>query len=254
MKITFLGTGTSQGVPMIACDCLICKSTDVRDKRLRSSLWIQEGSTSIVIDTGPDFRYQMLRADVQKLDAILLTHEHKDHIAGLDDIRAFNYVQQSPIDVYAHLRVQKALKREFKYIFDGPDVIGIPKINLHSISKKNNFSIHGITIVPIEALHYKLPVLGFRINDCTYITDAKTISVLEKKKIIGSKVLIINALQNEPHFSHFTLNEAIALSEEINPTMTFLTHVSHRMGKYVDIQKQLPPNVFLAYDGMSFTV
>jgi len=253
LKITFLGTGTSQGVPVIACNCEVCTSADHRDKRLRTSVLIEAEEKVIVIDSGPDFRYQMLRAKVQHLDAIVFTHEHKDHTAGLDDIRAFNYKQQGPVDVYANLRVQEALKREFFYIFERFKYPGIPQLTLHTISNEP-FNIGNLRFIPIEVMHYKLPVLGFRINDFTYITDAKTVSDTEKEKIKGSKILVINALQKQEHISHFTFDEAIAFAESIGAEKTYLTHISHRLGKHADVSSILPPNVELAYDGLEITI
>jgi phosphoribosyl 1,2-cyclic phosphate phosphodiesterase len=253
VTITFLGTGTSQGVPVIACNCEVCLSTDKRDNRLRTSILIEGEDKVVVVDSGPDFRYQMLRANVQHLDAIVFTHEHKDHIAGMDDIRAFNYKQNGPIDVYAHNRVQTALKREFFYIFEEFKYPGIPQVNLHNIDA-DPFKIGNINFTPIEVLHYKLPVLGFRIKDFTYITDAKTVSATEKEKIKGSKILVINALQKQSHISHFTFDEAIAFAEEIGAETTYFTHISHRLGKHEDVMAQLPPNIELAYDGLKIDI
>ena len=253
MKITFLGTGTSQGVPVIACDCEVCTSRDPRDKRLRTSVMIEAEGMVIVIDSGPDFRYQMLRAKVKHLDAIVFTHEHKDHIAGMDDIRAFNYRQSNAIDVYAAPRVQEALRREYSYIFDEIKYPGIPEINLYAISPKP-FNVGGIKFIPIEVMHYKLPVLGFRIGDFTYITDAKTISEAEKQKIKGTKTLVINALQMEKHISHFTFVEAIAFAREINAERTYFTHISHRLGRHAAVLPVLPKNITLAYDGLVIEV
>ena len=253
MTITFLGTGTSQGVPVIACNCEVCTSPDPRDKRLRSSIMIEADNKVIVIDSGPDFRYQMLRAKVTHLDAIVFTHEHKDHIAGMDDIRAFNYRQESAIDIYATLRVQEALKREFAYVFSEMKYPGIPEVNLKTIDLKP-FSIGEIKFIPIEVMHYKLPVLGFRLGDFTYITDAKTISDHEKQKIKGTKTLVINALQIEKHISHFTFVEAIAFAKEIGAEKTYFTHISHRLGKHESILALLPKNITLAYDGLVLEV
>ncbi len=253
MKITILGTGTSQGVPVIACQCPVCMSADPRDKRLRVSVLIEHNGKNIVIDSGPDFRYQMLRAKVKRLDAIVFTHEHKDHVAGLDDIRAFNYSQQEALNVYAHKRVQESLKREFHYAFAEFKYPGVPLINLHEIDN-SPFFIEGIDFLPIEVMHLKLPVLGFRIGDFTYITDAKTISEKEKAKIAGSKILILNALQQEPHISHFTLDEAIAFARESGAEKTYLTHISHKMGKHEEVSRLLPPDIYLAYDQMVFDI
>ncbi|RYE21203.1 MAG: MBL fold metallo-hydrolase [Sphingobacteriaceae bacterium] len=253
MRITFLGTGTSQGVPMIGCNCAVCTSVNPHDKRLRSSILIEENSTNVVIDTGPDFRYQMLRAQVKHLEAVVFTHEHKDHVAGLDDIRAFNYFQNSAVDVYANLRVQAALKREFSYIFTDYKYPGIPQINLKTIDLQP-FTAGGIPFVPIEVLHYKLPVLGFRIHDFTYLTDAKTIADAEIEKIKGSKILVVNALQKEKHLSHFTLKEALAFAEKIGAEMTYFTHISHRLGRYEDVSAELPANIRLAYDGLQLEI
>ncbi|MEX8546236.1 MAG: MBL fold metallo-hydrolase [Mucilaginibacter sp.] len=253
MRITFLGTGTSQGVPMIACGCAVCTSPDAHDKRLRSSILIEENGKNVVIDSGPDFRYQMLRAEVKHLEAVVFTHEHKDHIAGLDDIRAFNYFQNSAVDVYADLRVQAALKREFSYIFSDYQYPGIPQINLNTIGLEP-FTAAGIPFIPIEVMHYKLPILGFRIHDFTYITDAKTVSEKETEKIKGSKILVINALQKEKHISHFTLSEAIVFAEKIGAEMTYFTHISHRLGRYEDVSAELPENIRLAYDGLELEI
>jgi len=253
VTITFLGTGTSQGVPVIACNCEVCTSPDPRDKRLRSSIMIEDDGKVIVIDSGPDFRYQMLRAKVRHLDAIVFTHEHKDHIAGMDDIRAFNYRQESAIDVYATTRVQEALKREFSYVFAEMKYPGIPEVSLKTIDLKP-FSIGNILFRPIEVMHYKLPVLGFRIGDFTYITDAKTIAEPEKQKIKGTKILVINALQIEKHISHFTFVEAIAFAKEIGAEKTYFTHISHRLGRHEAILGLLPKNITLAYDGLVLEV
>lgn len=253
MTITFLGTGTSQGVPVIACDCEVCTSADPRNKRLRTSILVEGDDKTVVIDSGPDFRYQMLRAGVKHLDAIVFTHEHKDHVAGLDDIRAFNYKQSSPIDVYATTRVQEALKREFSYIFAEYKYPGIPQINMHTIDL-DPFDIGSLHFIPVEVMHYKLPVLGFRIKDFTYITDAKTVSETEKQKLKGTKILVINALQTQSHISHFTLDEALLFAQEIGAEKTYLTHISHRLGRHYDISMQLPENIELAYDSLKLVI
>lgn len=250
MRVTFLGTGTSQGVPVIACECDVCKSEDNYNKRLRVSVLIEIDEKVIIIDTGPDFRFQMLRAGVKKLDAILYTHEHKDHVAGLDDVRAFNHKQQSEIDIYAHPRVQEALKQEFHYVFSGNNYPGIPRLKLNDVSEGESFQAAGVDIMPISVMHYLLPVFGFRIGDFTYITDAKTISPEEKLKIKGSKILVINALQREKHISHFTLDEALEFAAEIGAERTYLTHISHKLGLHFDVAQILPAGVFMAYDGL----
>lgn len=249
MKITFLGTGTSQGVPVIACDCKVCASADEKDKRLRTSIMIEHEGSNFVIDSGPDFRTQMLRENVQKLDAIIFTHEHKDHTAGLDDVRAFNFKSKKSVPIFAHPRVQESLKMEFGYIFADFKYPGIPQIDVHSIDKEP-FKINNTLFTPIEVLHYKLPVFGFRIDDFTYITDAKTISESEKEKIKGSKVLVLNALRRESHISHFTLEEALQLIKELKPEKAYLTHISHQLGLHEDLEHEIPDNVFMAYDGL----
>jgi phosphoribosyl 1,2-cyclic phosphate phosphodiesterase len=249
LKITFLGTGTSQGIPVITCGCEVCQSDDARDKRLRVSVLIETGDQTIAIDSGPDFRYQMLRARVKDLDAIVYTHEHKDHIAGLDDIRPFNYLLQKNIDVYATERVQAALKKEFSYIFAEKVYPGVPQINMHTVTGQN-FNIGRTEFIPLDIMHYKLPILGYRINDFTYITDAKTISQESIDKVRGTKVLVVNALQKEDHISHFTLDEALAFAGLIGAEMTYFTHMSHNLGKHADIEAELPAHIRLAYDGL----
>ncbi len=249
LKVTFLGTGTSQGVPVIACKCNVCQSADEKDKRLRTSLLIECDNKNIVIDSGPDFRQQMLRAGVSKLDAILFTHEHKDHIAGLDDIRAFNYVQQQPMDVFAEERVQWAIKQEFAYIFAEFKYPGVPQVTMHTV-ENSEFSIGDIKITPIRVMHLRLPVLGFRINNFTYITDANFISDEEKEKIKGSRYLVLNGLRIQKHISHYSLSEAVELIRELNPEKGFITHISHQLGLHEEVQNDLPPGIFLAYDGL----
>ncbi len=253
MKITFLGTGTSQGVPVIACNCEVCQSTDLRDKRLRSSILVESEEKTVIIDTGPDFRQQMLRHNVQKLDAVVFTHEHKDHIAGLDDVRAFNFKQQSAMDIYASEAVETALKREFHYIFSDFKYPGIPLLDIHRIDR-TRFSVGDIELTPIEVTHYKMPVLGFRIKNFTYITDAKTISEEEQEKIGGTKILVLNALQKEKHISHFTLSEAIAFAQKVGAEKTYFTHISHKLGRFKDISNELPDGIELAYDGLKLEI
>ncbi|WP_423737250.1 MBL fold metallo-hydrolase [Chitinophaga caseinilytica] len=250
MKVTFLGTGTSQGVPVIACPCNVCASSDPRDNRLRSSILISdEKAGNIVIDTTPDFRYQMLRAQVKRLEAVVITHSHKDHIAGMDDIRAFNYFQQQPIDIYASDYSQDVIMREFSYAFADFKYPGIPELNLRSIGNEP-FSVNGLKFTPINVLHHKMPVLGFRFGDFTYITDANFIAPEEKEKIRGSKVLVLNALRREKHISHFTLDEAIELGRELEVPQVLFTHISHQLGLHTEVEPMLPEGMHLAYDGL----
>lgn len=249
MKVTFLGTGTSQGIPVIACNCEVCASLDYRDKRLRTSVLIENDGNNFVIDTGPDFRQQMLSERVKKLDAILFTHEHKDHTAGLDDIRAFNFQQCEHIPAYGRKSVLEQLKREFAYAFSEIKYPGIPLITLKEIINQP-FNVKGTEFIPIETLHNKLPVFGFRVKDFTYITDAKTISEVELEKIKGSKVIVLNALQKADHISHFTLSEAIELLNKLEPEKAFLTHISHKLGRHSVVEKELPSFIRLAYDGL----
>jgi phosphoribosyl 1,2-cyclic phosphate phosphodiesterase len=251
VKITFLGTGTSQGVPVIACECHTCVSEDERDKRLRTSLMIETEGTSLLFDAGPDFRQQMLREKVARLDAILLTHEHKDHIAGLDDVRAFNYKSQDAIDIFSEERVLKALRKEYSYVFSEFQYPGIPKMRLNEIDDQV-FKVRGVEIMPIRVFHYRLPVFGFRVGNFAYITDANYIPEESKEKLYGVKYLVINALRKEKHISHFSLREAIDFIRQISPKKAFITHISHQMGRYEDVSKELPQEITLAYDGMSF--
>lgn len=255
MKITFLGTGTSQGVPVIACKCNTCSSSDPRDKRLRSSILIETGILTLVVDCGPDFRQQMLRENVQSIDAILVTHGHKDHLGGLDDVRAFNYINRKPADVYATKEVQRIIKMEFSYAFEKSPYPGVPEINLYTLTNRT-FYIGNQQIIPVKALHYNDNkfVFGFRIGDFTYITDAVRISEGEKKKIKGSKVIVINALRKQKRYSHFNLEEALALLNELKPDKGYLTHVSHQMGNYEDVAHDLPTNIWFAYDGLQVEV
>jgi len=254
VKITFLGTGTSQGVPVIACDCIVCKSNDTKDKRLRSSILIEtDNNTNILIDSGPDFRYQMLREKVKKLDAILITHEHKDHIAGLDDVRAFNYISKKPTEVYSEQRVLDAIKHDFAYAFAKLRYPGIPKINLNKITE-NDFYIKNIKITPIRVMHFELPVLGYRIGNLTYITDANFIDDKNIEKIKGTKILILNALRKEKHISHFCLDEAIEVAKKINADKTYFTHISHLMGLHATESKKLPKNMYFAFDKLQIKI
>ncbi|TND10085.1 MAG: beta-lactamase superfamily metal-dependent hydrolase [Bacteroidetes bacterium] len=250
MRITFLGTGTSMGIPLVACSCAVCASSDPRDKRLRTSVMIETGGKNFVIDTGPDFRQQMLREKVKSLDAVIFTHEHKDHLAGLDEVRAFNFICKKKMPVYASSRVQQAIRREFGYIFDNNDYPGIPQIELHTLHADIPFAVEGVEFIPFEVMHYQLPVLGFRVGDFSYITDANFISDEVKEKIRGSKVLVLNALRREEHISHFTLQQAIDLMEELKPERGYFTHMSHQIGFHADVEKELQEFIRLAYDGL----
>ncbi|MEO9481981.1 MAG: MBL fold metallo-hydrolase [Ekhidna sp.] len=253
MRIVFLGTGTSQGVPVIGCKCDVCISVDYRDNRLRSSIFVELNGVNIVVDTGPDFRQQMLRARIDQLDAVLFTHAHKDHTAGMDDIRSYNFLQKKDMPIYARTEVQDQLKQEFSYIFSESQYPGIPKVALNTLTGEP-FEVQGQSIIPIEVMHHKLPVYGFRFGDFTYITDANHISEEEKEKIKGSKVIVLNALQKENHISHFTLDEAVSLMQELNPEKGYLTHISHRLGLHMEVSNELPENVELAWDGLQLVI
>ncbi len=253
MKITFLGTGTSHGIPVIACGCEVCTSMDIKDKRSRSSIMVEIDNQTIVVDTGPDFRMQMLRENVKKLDAVIYTHEHKDHTAGLDDIRAFNFFQEGAIDIYATTRVQKNLHQCFDYIFAEHRYPGIPEIKVNTIENKP-FNVGKTRITPIEVLHYKLPVLGFRFKDFVYITDANAIPLAEKEKIKGAKILVLNALRISKHISHFSLDEALDMARELNIETTYFTHISHQLGRHEQVSRILPEGILLAYDGLKLEI
>jgi phosphoribosyl 1,2-cyclic phosphate phosphodiesterase len=249
LKITFLGTGTSSGVPMIGCNCAVCTSTNKKDKRLRSSVLVQSKTTTLVVDTTPDFRYQMLRANVKNLDAVLFTHPHKDHIAGLDDIRAFNFFQEKPMDIFANSLTEEAIKREFAYAFSDKKYPGLPELNLNTINS-NAFYIGDIPVLPIEVWHYKMPVLGFRFGKFTYITDANKIDEGEKQKIRGSQAMALNALRKEKHISHYTLDEAVAEVQGLGVAKSYFTHISHQLGTHKAINAGLPKGIELAWDGL----
>lgn len=253
MQLTFLGTGTSQGIPVIGCRCAVCRSSDVRDIRTRSSALIQTDGKTLLIDAGPDLRQQMLREQVDNVDAVLLTHEHMDHIAGMDDLRAFSFLHKPPraITVHADERTLQAVKRVYAYAFAEKRYPGIPQFNLEPIGK-TAFTAGGIAVLPVEVMHLHLPVLGFRIGSLAYITDAKTIAPAEVDKLRGVRVLVVNALRQKPHYSHFNLQEALNLIEELAPEQAYLTHISHLMGLHAEVA--MPPNVHLAYDGLKVEV
>lgn len=253
LHITFLGTGTSTGVPMIACPCEVCASANPKDKRLRSSILVKSETTTIVVDTTPDFRQQMLRINNKKLDAVLFTHPHKDHTAGLDDIRAYNFFQQTAMEVYANSLTEEALKREFAYVFSDKKYPGVPEINLNTIDE-TPFFIGDVKVIPIQVWHYKMPVYGFRFGNFTYITDANRIDENEKQKIRGSEVLVLNALRKEDHVSHFTLQQAVDLVQELGVPTAYFTHISHQLGKHDEVNAILPEGIELAYDGLEISI
>ena len=238
---------------MIACNCHVCSSTNNKDKRLRASVLVQSDNTTVVVDTTPDFRYQMLRENIRQMDGVLFTHPHKDHIAGLDDIRAFNFFQNSAVNVYANSLTEEALKREFAYVFSDKKYPGIPEIELNTITDEP-FYINNIPVQPISVWHLRMPVLGFRFGDFTYITDANKIDEEEKEKIRGSKVIVLNALRREKHISHFTLDEAVAMVQELNIPEAYFTHISHQLGLHNEVENTLPGGIHLAYDGLQITV
>ena len=253
MKLTFLGTGTSQGVPVIACRCHVCRSVDERDRRLRTSaLLTTDDGKHILFDIGPDFRQQMLRQKVESLDAIMVTHAHRDHVAGLDDVRSFNYVQHKNMDVYLNAIAKHALMRDYGYIFEHHEYPGLPEADLHEVDAP--FVAAGVTVVPVKAMHKDLPILAFRVGEMAYITDANHIAPEELEKLKGVKVMVINALRRQKHFSHFSLPEALEVIDEVQPEQAYLTHISHEMGLHSEVEKTLPEGVFLAYDNLEVEI
>jgi phosphoribosyl 1,2-cyclic phosphate phosphodiesterase len=250
VKVTFLGSGTSQGVPVIGCDCEVCQSLDYRDKRLRSSVHIEIEEKSLVIDTGPDFRQQMLRERIKKLDAVLFTHSHKDHIAGLDDVRAYNFIQMKPMPIYGTKALHSHLKTEFYYAFSNERYPGIPQLDLIEINE-HPFDILGLTITPLPVMHLRMPVLGFRVGNFSYITDANFIPDETFEKLRGTQVLVLNSLQRENHVSHFNLEEAIVTAKRIGASMTYFTHISHKLGTHKKVEKELPESIALGFDGLT---
>lgn len=253
MEFTFLGTGTSQGVPIIACQCAVCQSTDSKDKRLRTAGMIQSATTTIVIDTGPDFRQQMLREKVQKLDAVVFTHQHKDHVAGLDDVRAFNYLQKRDMPLYANEETIERLKEEFSYAFSTDEYPGVPKLRINQIEAAS-FQIGDIDLQPIPVWHKDMKVLGFRIGSFAYITDANRIPESSMQLLEGVEILVLNALRRTPHYSHFTLEEAIEVATRIGPRQAYFTHISHLLGSHTEVSAELPDWISLAYDGLTISI
>lgn len=253
MRVRLLGTGTSQGIPIIGCHCPVCTSTDERDHRLRTSALVVVDGVNILIDAGPDLRQQLLRCGVTRLDALLLTHEHKDHTGGIDDVRPINFLMKTPLNIYGQPRVMKAIRNDYSYAF-GPDQYpGVPQLVLNPLQPEP-FEVKGVEVIPVKVRHMTLPIFGYRIRNFGYITDASFISETEKKKLRGVKVLVINALRREQHYSHFNLEQALAIIDEIKPERAYLTHVSHRLGKYVDVSPELPQNVFLGIDNQVIEV
>ena len=253
MEVTFLGTGTSGGVPLIGCECEVCKSKDAKDNRLRTSIMIKHNGQVIVTDCGPDFRQQMLRENVKKLDAILMTHAHRDHTAGFDDIRAFNFILGKPIQVYCDYATQLGIKDQYGYVFSETDYPYLPKMNF-SVIENEPFSIADLSILPINVLHGGMPVKAYRFGDFSFITDAKEIVPEEREKLRGTKVLIVNALREQEHYSHFTIKQSLQLVEEINPERAYFIHMSHQFGLHVEMQAKLPSNITIAYDGLKIDV
>jgi len=254
IKVVILGTGNSTGIPLIGCQCAVCMSEDKRDKRLRSSVFIETENTHILIDTSADFRYQMIKHKIRRLDAILYTHFHKDHIGGIDDLRAFNFIQKERMKMYANELTLKTIKKDYAYNFSENKAENTLDADLFLVDPQTPFSVKDVNIIPISVWHSDIEILGFRVGDFTYITDASKLEEKEIQKIVGSKVLVINALRKEKHHGHFTLNEAIDFAQKLKIPQTYFTHISHQMGLTKDVMKELPENISLAYDGLSIEV
>ena len=250
-RMVFLGTGTSQGVPIIGCHCEVCASDDVRDQRLRTSVALETQSSRVVIDTGPDFRVQMLREGIEHLDAVVYTHEHKDHLAGMDDVRPFNYIQKRAMALYASARVEEALKRDFHYAFDKNKHGGVPDVTIERVTDDDNFMAGGMTWQPLPIMHGSLAIHGYRIDDVAYITDANDIPDATLSNMQNLEILVLNALRHSPHYSHFSLQEALEVAEKIGAQRTYFTHISHIMGLHGTLKKELPRGFQLAYDGLT---
>ena len=253
MNITLLGTGTSQGVPVVGCQCEVCRSADPRDNRLRTAAFVETDGVRLLIDAGPDLRQQLLRENITKVDAILVTHEHKDHLAGLDDIRPVYFRQKNPMDIYAMPRVLNVIRKDFDYAFKEHPYPGAPAFQLHPV-RRDKFMVGGVEIQPIQVRHLTLPILGYRIGLFAYITDASFVAESEIARLQGLEVLVVNALHHEKHYSHFNLEQALQFVEIVKPQRAYLTHCSHHMGLYADVEKMLPPNVTLGYDGLKTTI
>ena len=250
-RLVFLGTGTSQGVPVIGCGCDVCRSEDPKDQRLRSSLWVQQGETSVVVDTGPDFRHQMLRSGCTRLDAVVYTHEHKDHVAGMDDVRPFNYRQKQRLPLYASERVEATLRRDFHYAFHPASHGGVPHVELRRVAESSPFVIEGVTWQPLPVMHAELPVHGYRVEDVAYITDANAIPEATFALLEGVDTLVLNALRPQPHYSHFSLEEAVDVAHRVGARQTWFTHVSHLMPRHAEAEANVPSGMRFAYDGLT---